>query len=110
VVVIETYFGRVASAADREEVRTRLVALGFPFGDHDAQVTWCRQALRDGLIMRDAMTEQLGAGRPVDEIARACGVTPLRVYHYLSRGPDMETAAGDPWRLVYADEAREDAA
>jgi hypothetical protein len=99
-----TYFGRPVTAADREDVRVRLAALGFPFGDHVAQVDWCRRSVGSGAIMRDAITEKLMAGRTVSQIAETCGLSPLRVYHYLSRGPDMESVAGDPWRLVHADQ------
>lgn len=87
-------------------IAERLAALGFPFdGDQRAQAAWTRDGLRTGLLEQTAVSEMHAHGQPVSLIARTCGMSELRVYHHLSRGPGMYTAGTDGWRLVVEDEA-----
>lgn len=88
----------------RQLVRERLEGLQFPFGDHSAQVAWCRRMVAVGMLVRDAITEKLMTGQRVSMIAQRVGISELRVFHYLSRAPDEESSPADPWRFVRVDD------
>ncbi len=95
---------RAPTADDREDVLGRLASLGFPLGaDGDAaaaRTSWCRRLVDDGTLERNAITEKLMAGAPIEAIAAASGIDTMRVLHHLGRRAGYETAEHNPWRVV----------
>jgi hypothetical protein len=91
---------RPPTADDLQDVRGRLASLGFPFGDHAAQVAWCNARVNDGALERHTLTEKLMSGMEIPDIAATAGIEPIRVYHHLGRPAGFVTAEHNPWRIV----------
>src|SRR5262245_30084805 len=93
---------RLSHAALEFGLAARLRAASFPLSldgaldtareSHPEVARWARKGLLSRTVARTAQAEGIATGQSLAEVARATGVSQLRVLHWLSVGEDYFAA------------------